>query len=63
MRNWRTTTAGILLIVGGSATFAGMWLATGVLPSGHEWGALGAALTAGGGLIAAADGKPKEPPK
>ncbi len=63
MRNWRTTIAGGLLILGGVATFAGMWLGTGMFPSGHDWGALGAAITAGAGLIAAADGKPKEPPK
>lgn len=60
MRNWRTTAAGIVIIVGGVATFVGQWIAGGV-PDGSAWGALGAALAAGGGFIAAADGKNVQP--
>ncbi len=63
MRNWRTTISGLLLIAGGTATFVGMWIATKTFPDGSTWGALGVAYTAGAGLIAAADGKPKDPPQ
>jgi hypothetical protein len=60
MRNLRTTVAGIVMIIGGSATFIGIWLGTGQFPDGNAWGLLGMAYTAGAGFIAAADGKPKQ---
>ncbi len=62
MKNARTTIAGIVTIVGGALTFGGLWLSTGTAPEPAMWAALGVALTTGGGLIAAADGKPKDPP-
>jgi hypothetical protein len=63
MKNARTTIAGICTIAGGILAFAGAWLHSGQVPSSEVWVALGVALSTGGGLIAAADGKPQEPPK
>lgn len=59
MKNPRTTAAGVMTMLGAMLTFAGDWVANGV-PTGDKWALLGAALTMGAGLIAAADGKKPE---
>jgi len=56
-KDFRTSIAGILTIGAGIASFVGGWIAHG-FPSAEHWALLGSALTAGAGLIAAADGKP-----
>jgi hypothetical protein len=56
-RNWRTTTAGITTIGGAVLTFIAHALMTKQVPTLEMWSMLGAALTMGSGLIAAADGK------
>lgn len=48
------------MLIGSLATFVGHWLATGEAPSAEQWAILGGGLTAGAGLIAAADGKKPE---
>lgn len=62
MRNWRTTIAGVALILGASITFIATWVGNKQFPDGTAWGLLGAAYTTGAGFIAAAD-KPKLPPQ
>lgn len=52
MRNWKTTSIGILTIVIALATGAKMYLGTGQVP---DIGALAAAVAAGWGLIMAKD--------
>ena len=53
MRNWKTTTTGILAIVVAVAGGAKTYLATGQVP---DIAALSAAVLAGWGLIVAKDG-------
>ena len=52
MRNWKTTTTGILAIVIAVASGAKMYLSTGQVP---DIGALAAAVMAGWGLVLAKD--------
>lgn len=52
MKNWKTTTIGILTIVVALSSAALHFLQTGVLP---DLGALTATVTAGAGLIIAKD--------
>jgi hypothetical protein len=52
MRNWKTTTTGVLAIVIAVASGAKMYLSTGQVP---DIGALAAAVAAGWGLILAKD--------
>ncbi len=54
MRNWRTTTTGILAIVIAVAGGAKTYLATGQVP---DIAALAAAVVAGWGLVVAKDAK------
>lgn len=56
IRHYRTTLAGIMMIVGSLATFVAGWITSG-LPSAEKWSLLGAGLTAGAGFIASADAK------
>jgi hypothetical protein len=55
MKSPKTTIAGILSIVGGVISFAVLWLKTGALP---DVSVLAASITAGVGLILAADVTP-----
>lgn len=57
MKNPRTTVAGACTVIGALLTFIGHWLGTGEIPSAEQWSLLGAGLTVGAGLIAAADGR------
>lgn len=57
MKNWKTSIAGGCTILGSILTFAGHWFSSGQPPSADQWSLLGAGLTVGAGLIAAADGK------
>ena len=59
-KNLKTTLVGVLMIVGSALGFIANWLASGVAPDPEHWAALGAAVTAGAGFIAAADGKKAE---
>lgn len=59
MKNPRTTLAGVCMLIGSLATFIGHWLSTGIAPEAEQWAILGGGLTAGAGLIAAADGSKK----
>lgn len=52
MRNWKTTTTGVLAIVIAIASGTKMYLSTGQVP---DIGALAAAVAAGWGLIMAKD--------
>jgi hypothetical protein len=54
MRNWRTTTTGVLAIVIAVAGGAKTYLATGQVP---DIAALAAAVVAGWGLVVAKDAK------
>jgi hypothetical protein len=57
LRHYRTTIAGVCTVLGSVLTFAAGWMSTGEIPSTEKWEMLGAGLTIGSGLIAAADGK------
>jgi len=52
MRNWKTSTTGVLAIIIAVASGAKMYLSTGQVP---DIGALAAAVAAGWGLIMAKD--------
>lgn len=59
LRHPRTTIAGACMVLGSLLSFAAQWVATGAPPTAEAWTLLGGGLTAGAGLIAAADGKDK----
>ncbi len=56
VKHYRTTLAGLLMIVGAGSTFAAEWITNG-MPSAEKWSLLGAGLTAGAGFISSADAK------
>jgi len=58
MKDWKTTTAGILTIIAAACT-AGLALLKGNTPV--ALGALGTGIPAGIGLIKAADSRPADP--
>lgn len=57
MSHWRTTIAGLVIIVGSLASFIGQWVAAGLFPGAEAWTVLGVALTTGAGFVRAADAK------
>ena len=58
MTNWKTTLAGVLAIIAAVASAAKAYLSTGSIP---DITAIGAAVSAGVGLIVAQDSAKKHP--
>jgi hypothetical protein len=57
IKNYRTTIAGVFTIAGTVITFVAQWATTGTIPDATHWNILGAGITTGAGLIAAADAR------
>lgn len=57
VKNYRTTIAGVLTLLGSSITFVATWAASGEFPDATHWNLLGVGLSTGAGLIASADAK------
>jgi len=56
MKSWRTTAAGVAMIISGLGAIAGMLLA-GQMPTPEQWTMFGALIVGGFGQVNAADHK------